>query len=149
MAKRVRLSTYHLPLSKVPANRYQLANPELAMVEAKKALTRSINKARGKEIHVSTQRISGEGASLKKGVVAFAQKAGMPKRMLAKLEKMGERELLIMYDENEILFESYFDYGEIEDVDGIGYRMTAESKALKRAQMQQLIDAYERRFTGA
>lgn len=149
MAKRVRLSTYHLPLSKVPQGRYQLANPELAMIEAKKALTRSINRATGKEVHVSTQRISGEGASLKKGVLAFAQKAGMPKRMIAKMEQMEERELLIMYDENEILFESYFDYGEIEDADGIGFKMTAESKALKKAQMQQLIDAYDRRFAGA
>lgn len=148
MSKRARISTYHLPLANVPRGRYELANPELAITESRKALTRAINRARGFGVAIPEERVHTEGATLKKGVVNFAVKAGVPQRMKEQLQHMEERDLLQLYDENAILFESYFDYGGIEDRMGLGFEMPADVKARKVAQIQELIDQYAKRFVG-
>lgn len=146
MARRDRISTYHLPLANVPKGRYELANPEVAVTEAKKALTRAINRAKGVGVPITPTRIAGEGVALKKGVVAFAQSTGMPAEMIARLSAMSEHNLLKLYDANNILFESYFDYGGIEGRASEGYQLTETVKAKKRADFQRLIDQYERMF---
>ena len=146
MAKNNRISTYHLPLASVPKGRYALANPEIAAVESKKALTRAINRSKGKNVPINKARISGEGKALKKGVVAFAQRAGMSPQMVRELQSMSEAKLLQLYDENDILFESYFDYGGIEGSVAEGFQLPEVVKEKKRADFQRLIDQYGKRF---
>lgn len=145
MTRRERISTYHLPLAQVPKGRYELANPELAITESRKALTRAINRAKGLESDLSPGRVAAEGSSLKKGVIAFAQKTGVSNRMVEQLKHMEERDLLQLYDENKILFESYFDYGGLKD-SGIGFEMDEVTRARKENQIQELIDQYAERF---
>lgn len=143
---RERISTYHLPLANVPKGRYALANPEVARTEARKKLTRAVNRARGIGVALTRERVETEGATLKKGVVAFAQKAGLSSRTVDRLKRMNASELLTLYDENDILFESYFDYEGIEDTMGLGWQLPADVKARKQSQVEEFIAAYETRF---
>lgn len=146
MAKKVRLSTYHLPLASVPRGRYELANPELAFIESKKAITRAINRARGFNIPISEDRVHSEGAALKKGVYAFAEKLGVSDELLDSIRDMSAENLIRLYDENEILFESYFDYGGIEDKSGLGMELPENVWEAKVSQVVHFVEQYERRY---
>ena len=59
----------------------------------------------------------------------------------AKIDAMSNEKLMQLYDENEILFDVYFDYGGVKDTSE-GRRGNKETA--KNA--QALIDAYEERF---
>lgn len=148
MTKRIRLSTYHLPLANVPKGRYALANPTIAMIESKKAITRALNRAVGLDVPITPERIGTEGAALKRGVVAFAEKLGVPQDLMDRVRSMEAADLVKLYDENDILFESYFDYAGIEDKSGLGMELPENVKEAKVGQVRHFVEQYERRFGG-
>ena len=70
----------------------------------------------------------------------------MSPQMVRELRSMSEAKLLQLYDENDILFESYFDYGGIEGSVAEGFQLPEAIKEKKRADFQRLIDQYGKRF---
>ena len=80
------------------------------------------------------------GEALKQGILGMADRSLIPDSVYAKLERMDPAKLDALYQNNDIIFEVYFDYGGIEKDEGAYHVDTTK----KLSDTQFLIEQYER-----
>lgn len=83
------------------------------------------------------------GASLKDGILGMANRAILPDEIYDKLEKMEPDKLDALYQQNDLIFEVYFDYSGAETTDNGAVIMDT---AQKKRDALFLIDLYQKTY---
>lgn len=135
--RNVRTTTAKATVQTQIEGRSALVNKRQAMSSARGATTRALNR--------NLQYMGGDltrGANLKAGILGMAAKADVPAETYAKLQKMDEGYLDSMYQNNEFVFDVYFDYGSVEKgADGSNIYTAG-----KQNDVDFLVEQYERMF---
>ena len=119
--------------------RKKLIMSDVARSQAARKQTLLIN--RDADIEAAGDKSRGE--ALKEGIMGMADVALLPDDVAAKLKAMDPTKLDALYQNNDIIFEVYFDYGGIDKAEN-GANIVDKGKKLSDAQF--LIDQYERTF---
>ena len=112
---------------------------DVARSQAARKQTLLINR----DADIEAAGVKSRGEALKEGIMGMADVALLPDEVAAKLEAMDPTKLDALYQNNDIIFEVYFDYGGIDKGDN-GANIVDKGKKLSDAQF--LIDQYERTF---
>jgi len=118
--------------------RTELVNPSLAKKIARQKQQRLIGRDLG-NIEIDVTR----GQALKKGVIGMLDRALIPDEIAAKISKMDPEKLDALYQQNDLIFEVYFDYGGIESGEDGAYHID-RGKKIRDAQF--LVSQYEKTF---
>lgn len=119
--------------------RKKLIMSDVARSQAARKQTLLINR----DADIEAAGVKSRGEALKEGIMGMADVALLPDEVAAKLEAMDPTKLDALYQNNDIIFEVYFDYGGIDKGDN-GANIVDKGKKLSDAQF--LIDQYERTF---
>lgn len=119
--------------------RKKLIMSDVARSQAARKQTLLINR----DADIEAAGVRSRGEALKEGIMGMADVALLPDEVAAKLEAMDPTKLDALYQNNDIIFEVYFDYGGIDKGDN-GANIVDKGKKLSDAQF--LIDQYERTF---
>lgn len=119
--------------------RKKLIMSDVARSQAARKQTLLINR----DADIEAAGVKSRGEALKEGIMGMADVALLPDELAAKLEAMDPTKLDALYQNNDIIFEVYFDYGGIDKGDN-GANIVDKGKKLSDAQF--LIDQYERTF---
>lgn len=119
--------------------RKKLIMSDVARSQAARKQTLLINR----DADIEAAGVKSRGEALKEGIMGMADVALLPDEVAAKLEAMDPTKLDALYQNNDIIFEVYFDYGGIDKGEN-GANIVDKGKKLSDAQF--LIDQYERTF---
>ena len=96
-----------------------------------------------RDTDIEASGLASRGDALKEGILGMADVSLMPDSVVDKLKAMDPAKLDALYQNNDIIFEVYFDYGGIEKGDN-GANIVNTGKKLSDAEF--LIEQYERTF---
>ena len=96
-----------------------------------------------RDVDIEASGVSERGEALKEGILGMADVSLLPDDVYAKLNAMDANKLDALYQNNDIIFEVYFDYGGIDKGEN-GANIVDKGKKLSDAKF--LIDQYERTF---
>lgn len=120
------------------SKRSVLLNPSTAKKIARQRQTRLIESDA-----VIESGVKSRGEALKEGIKGMLDRAIIPEEIADKIKAMDAAKLDALYQQNDLIFEVYFDYGGIEkDEDGT-YRVDRQKK-IRDAQF--LVSQYEKTF---
>ena len=119
--------------------RKKLIMSDVARSQAARKQTLLINR----DADIEAAGVKSRGEALKEGIMGMADVALLPDDVAAKLKAMDPTKLDALYQNNDIIFEVYFDYGGIDKAEN-GANIVDKGKKLSDAQF--LIDQYERTF---
>lgn len=139
VAKSRRTSTMGVKRTVGSHTRKKLIMSDVARSQAARKQTLLINR----DADIEAAGVKSRGEALKEGIMGMADVALLPDKVSAKLEAMDPTKLDALYQNNDIIFEVYFDYGGIDKGDN-GANIVDKGKKLSDAQF--LIDQYERTF---
>ncbi len=139
VAKSRRTSTMGVKRTVGSHTRKKLIMSDVARSQAARKQTLLINR----DADIEAAGVKSRGEALKEGIMGMADVALLPDEVAAKLEAMDPTKLDALYQNNDIIFEVYFDYGGIDKGDN-GANIVDKGKKLSDAQF--LIDQYERTF---
>lgn len=121
--------------------RQVLIAPKIARAEARRRTTQIV-KGGYKGIPMQTVWQGRKGEGLKKGILGMAQTVQVDAETYAKLEAMDPYKLAKMYEENDLIFEIFFQYEGINTASqGIFVNEGAKDEDIKL-----LIESYDRLF---
>lgn len=124
--------------------RQVLLAPEITRAAAR-ARTTQIVKGGYKGVQMQTVWQGKKGEGLKKGILGMAQTLQVDAATYAKLEAMDPYKLAKMYENNDLIFEAFFQYEGINTTSqGVFVNEGAKSEDVKL-----LIESYDRLFGGA
>lgn len=124
--------------------RQVLIAPQITRAAAR-ARTTQIVKGGYKGVQMQTVWQGKKGEGLKKGILGMAQTLQVDAATYAKLENMDPYKLAKMYENNDLIFEAFFQYEGINTTSqGVFVNEGAKSEDVKL-----LIESYDRLFGGA
>lgn len=136
---RRRTSTMSVKKSVGEHSRKKLIMPDVARAQARRKQTTLIRS----EADIQAAGEMSRGEALKEGILGMADVSLMPDSVVDKLKAMDPKKLDALYQQNDIIFEVYFDYGGIDrGEDGANH----VDKAKKLSDANFLLEQYERSF---
>ena len=139
VTKTRRISTMGVKRTVGSHTRKKLIMSDVARSQAARKQTLLINR----DADIEAAGVKSRGEALKEGILGMADVALLPDEIAAKLDAMDPTKLDALYQNNDIIFEVYFDYGGIDKGEN-GANIVNKGKKLSDAQF--LIDQYERTF---
>lgn len=122
-------------------NRSVLIAPKITRAAARSRTTQLV-KGHYKTVAMQTVWQGRKGENLKKGILGMAQTLQVDAATYGKLENMDAYKLAKMYEDNDLIFEVFFQYEGINTT-GQGVFVTEGAKS---ADVELLIESYNRLF---
>ena len=138
-AKKRRTSTMGVTRTYGSHSRKRLIMSDAARSQARRKQTILLER----DTDIQASGVKTRGDALKEGVISMADVSLIPDSVVDKLKKMDPQKLDALYQNNDIIFEVYFDYGGIEKSEN-GANIVNQEKKLSDANF--LIEQYERTF---